>query len=219
MIGCALAATGCTKLSAEPERDSRPFARIVSLDSNQASGELRQSDWLVRAGDVDPRAEMRVLREAGESGDGRDDVRWSAATVPGNLVTQGVVTDGRTPAWYRKTFVVPANVTAPLALRLDEISDRDRVYLNGRLFGSTGVWDSPAPQGYDRHRLYTIPDGMIRKGEVNLLLVQVKGFFPYESGILRNTTALGPAEAMWRVHYLSNFGAVLLLTVYATVAG
>ena len=142
---------------------------------------------------------------------------WRPVSVPGNLVEQGISADGTRPMWYRRVLVVPSGVSAPLALRLGEISDRDEVYLNGQRVGATGDWDSANPQGYDRHRLYTLPDGLVRRGEANLLLVRVKGYFGYESGIIRNTTAIGPAEVLWREHYLSNFIAVLLLIVYATV--
>lgn len=144
---------------------------------------------------------------------------WQSVTVPGNLVDESVIADGTGSAWYRKVFFLPAGVTSPLALQLGEISDRDQVYLNGRLIGATGDWDSPLPQGYDQHRLYTIPDGLIRKGGANLLLIHVKGFFPYEIGVTGGTTGLGPAEQVWRNHYISNFIEVLLLVIYLTVGG
>lgn len=194
---------------------------IVSLD-NQANAADEAPTWWATTGDVDPVAEFERLRNNSPlTPEDVDDPggEWRAVVVPGNLINQAVVEDGRISVWYRKSFFAPAGVSAPLVLRLGEISDRDQVYLNGQAIGATGDWDAARPQGYDRHRLYTLPDGVLRKDAANLLLVRVKGFFPYENGIMRNTTALGPAELMWRDHYLTNFGAVLLLIVYATVGG
>ncbi|MEQ9364738.1 MAG: hypothetical protein RIF32_10860, partial [Leptospirales bacterium] len=146
--------------------------------------------WWVSTEQIDPGAEFERLRSAapGRSGLDRAGPAWQPVVVPGNLVNQEVVRDGRMPVWYRKVFFAPASGTSPLVLRLGEISDRDQVYLNGQAIGATGVWDAKAPQGYDKHRLYTIPDGVLRKGAANLLLIHVKGFFPYEIAVVLRRT-------------------------------
>ncbi len=141
---------------------------------------------------------------------------WRQVVVPRNLVELGLVPDGRRNVWYRKSFHLARVPTRQLTLRLGEISDRDQVFLNGRLIGSTGDFGGRKPFGYDRTRLYEIPGGVLRPG-VNILLVQVQGYFRWELGIYRDRTEIGPAADMFRIFERENARQVYTLMIYLTV--
>ncbi|MBI3394768.1 MAG: 7TM-DISM domain-containing protein, partial [Spirochaetia bacterium] len=96
--------------------------------------------------------------------------------------------------------------------------DRDVAFLNGKEFGRTGDWDSPQPQGYDKHRLYEVPDQLWRPGR-NVLLLHVRGFFPKEIGIYRNTTQIGPSQKLRRDYMMTDFISALFFTTYLTAGG
>lgn len=120
-------------------------------------------------------------------------------------------------AWYRLVFQLSAADLSdrPLALRLGQISDRDRTYFNGQLIGQTGQWDAPRPQGYDRLRIYEVPAGLLRPGR-NVIHVQVQAYFAGEYGMYRDEIAIGPSQAIWRDYYLENTGQAFALIAYLT---
>lgn len=67
--------------------------------------------------------------------------------------------------WFRKTIVVPSSMAGqPARLFLGTIVDRDSVYLNGQLVGTTAYQYPP--------RKYNIPAGLLKAGE-NTLVVRV----------------------------------------------
>ncbi len=167
-----------------------------------------------------------VLREAvsgGAAAQTGQPVPWIAVAVPGNIlreksiIAQGRITSGRQTFWYKRNFTLESVPESAMAVRLGEISDRDRVYLNGRLIGSTGRWDDERPQAYDRERLYEIPAGVLKLGP-NVMYVQVQGYFDSESGLYRGITAIGPARDLLKDYHLENLGQMLILMVYLAVA-
>lgn len=92
---------------------------------------------------------------------------WADINVPQAWENQGYNNyDGG--AWYRKSFVVPKNLKGEdLVLLLGKIDDSDRAFLNGKPIGSTHM-------GAGRLRIYYIPAGLIRTGELNFLLVYIE---------------------------------------------
>jgi hypothetical protein len=100
---------------------------------------------------------------------------WEDIIVPGDWESQGFKNyDGF--AWYRKTFKTPSNFKVDdMMLLIGKIDDMDEVYLNGTLIGSTGnlnrKWASD--NEYSRYRNYTIPDGLLKAGQDNVIAVRV----------------------------------------------
>jgi Beta-galactosidase/beta-glucuronidase len=79
-------------------------------------------------------------------------------------------------AWYKRTFTIPENFTTdPLVLLLGKIDDFDKVYLNGKLIGSTNDHRLfGASESYSRSRVYNIPPNTLKKVGVNTIEVLVE---------------------------------------------
>ena len=60
-----------------------------------------------------------------------------------------------------------------LYLHINSISDRDKIYFNNVLIGSTGIFDSEYPTAYDKERIYKIPLNLILKS----IFITVQAFF------------------------------------------
>lgn len=137
--------------------------------------------------------------------------------APADLFLEGIQTDKSADRslWYRLQFDLMESPQKLMALRLGQISDRDRTYLNGVLIGETGNWDSPRPQAYDRVRIYEIPPDLLRAG-ANVVHVQVQPYFEKEYGIYRDRLELGPAREIWQTYYLENTYQAFALVAYLT---
>ena len=194
-------------------------ATVESLDSGQMG-----SSWSLATEPIDVVSQSAPPGSEAEDPDapparrpaGAPAELWRPVLVPGNLVGQRLVRTGKLTVWYRKLFFLKEIPRRQLAFRLGEISDRDRAFLNGRLIGETGRFDATEPFAYDRTRLYEIPLGILRPG-VNVLLVQVQGYFDWELGIYRDRTAIGPAESISRELERENARQVYILMIYLSV--
>lgn len=141
---------------------------------------------------------------------------WQKLTVPGNIAQQFSAV--KKELWLMKRFVITAPEGENLAINLGVISDRDQVYLNGVKIGETGTWNSSQAQAYDKERIYSIPSNLIDFEGVNVLLVHVQGFYPAEIGIVKQSTAIGFEEVVWRNFYRASFFPLLFLASYLTVS-
>ena len=96
-----------------------------------------------------------------------DDALWDSHKVPLNW-DKGKLPSFDGIVWFRHTFQVPAEMVGKEAtLNLGPIDDMDITYLNGKKVGEImelGKWQ------VSRH--YTIPPGVLRKGE-NVLAVRI----------------------------------------------
>ncbi|MCR9144856.1 MAG: adenylate/guanylate cyclase domain-containing protein [bacterium] len=137
--------------------------------------------------------------------------------LPADLYLEGVRTNESPDrsVWYRLRLKLSGAPRELMALRLGQISDRDRTYLNGVLIGETGTWNSPKPQAYDRVRVYEVPPNLLVAGE-NVLHIQVQPYFEKEYGVYRGRIELGPASAVWRDFYLENTYQAFALVAYLT---
>jgi hypothetical protein len=117
-----------------------------------------------------------------------DDADWRTLRAPGFWEPQGVTEPrpGQTPqpahpqmrytdydgvAWYRRQVTVPAAWAGkPLVLRLGQVDDQDRSFVNGRLVGATGPGIERAVL---QDRRYDVPSELVRYGEVNTVAVRV----------------------------------------------
>jgi len=183
------------------------FAALLIWQPLSAAPQLDLStmDWFVTTGTMDP--------DAVDLADGR----WKKARVPGDLVSGGIVPAGTRLVTYAVAISAPElSRERSLSLRLGEISDRDRTFLNGVKLGSTGEWDGAEPSGYDRLRIYEIPPGILK--EQNLLVVQVQGWVDWELGIYRDRVELAPTVEIRDTFHGENIFQLAALMVYLTVA-
>ncbi len=176
----------------------------TSLDSGDGH------TWWMKAEPVDPAAEWQRVRAASMA-DLDSAPGWQSVGVP-TYETGGQKAD---VVWLRKAFYWNGTRPEGIALRLGVISDRDETYVNGRLIGHTGRWDSPLPQAYDRLRIYRVPEGLIQPG-VNVILVRVRRYFPTEIGIQKDRTEIGGADQMFKEFYIRNFREAGFLVFYFT---
>lgn len=181
--------------------------RVESLDSAAPGRE-----WRVTLEKVEPAVEAEQFF----AGDAAPSEHYQIVRTPSNLAAEAARLPRGGSVWYRTEFVLTEAPTAPMSLRLGEISDRDRAYLNGVLIGSTGRWNDPRPQAYDRQRIYEAPAGLLRKGP-NILHIQVQPYFSRELGLYRDRTALGPTRQILRQYYLDNVSQTLTLVAYLTL--
>ena len=107
-----------------------------------------------------------------------DDASWQDATVPLYWETQGLKDyDGF--GWYRLRFRPSSALDGKrLILLMGKVDDIDETYLNGERIGRTG---SMSPHGgsirtsneYAELRAYTLPGGLLKFGEENVIAVRV----------------------------------------------
>jgi sialate O-acetylesterase len=87
---------------------------------------------------------------------------WKTMQIPGYWHEQGLK-DVHGVVWFRKTIQVPPGMAnQPARLFLGCIVDRDSVYLNGQLVGTTAYQYPP--------RKYTIPPNLLKPGENNIIV-------------------------------------------------
>ena len=190
-------------------QDISSFEKVTSLDSDE------KHTWWITSDDIDPILFTQKFLERSSPSEESDG--WIPAAVP--AAAESSLKSVRTSSsyWYRKSFIAPENFEGDLAVLLGEISDRDETYVNGILVGRTGELNSPDPQAYDRSRLYRIPEQIIRKGGVNLIVVHVQRYFPDTSGIIHGQTLIGDSDAVTRKYYASNLLNLLVLPFYGAV--
>lgn len=104
-----------------------------------------------------------------------NDSDWEEIMVPASWESQGFSEyDGF--AWYRKSFRLPEKFnTTDMMILLGKIDDLDQVFINGKMVGSTGNMNRKWTDDneYSRHRTYTIPDGLLKPGQNNVVAVRV----------------------------------------------
>lgn len=100
---------------------------------------------------------------------------WQKMMVPGAWEFQGHSRyDGF--AWYKRTFTIPANFTREeVVLLVGKIDDFDKVYINGKLIGSTNDQeDYGSSTSYEKSRVYDVPQQFLKRNEPNLIEVLVE---------------------------------------------
>jgi hypothetical protein len=99
-----------------------------------------------------------------------------------------------------------------LYLHINSISDRDKIYFNNVLIGSTGIFDSEYPTAYDKERIYKIPLILILTESKNEILIEVQGVFNNESGILKLPIEIGYSKIILDNFYITlTFNTIILL--------
>jgi sialate O-acetylesterase len=150
--------------------DSEQQGGIVSGDIGLYGGKASvnfdvnlQSVWKFQPGDDMRRREPDY-----------NDSGWGDILVPSKWEDQGY-RDYDGPAWYRKSFIYQSTGDDKMVILLGKIDDIDQVYINGILVGSTGDFknESSTGQEWTAFRGYFIPDGVLKKGQKNVIAVRV----------------------------------------------
>ena len=129
-----------------------------------------------------------------------DDSRWKKILAPGYWEPQGYE-DHDGYAWYRTTVRIPADLASKRTiLVLGNIDDFDEAYVNGKLVGKTGRlgrdFGPGQSQDYQKLREYTVPSGVLRPNDVNVIAVRV--YDGYRDGGIYQ----GPLGLVSRERYL-----------------
>ncbi|TGK05221.1 stage II sporulation protein E [Leptospira langatensis] len=192
-------------LTAEGIQRISSFDTITRLDSNA------DHSWEITEESLDPQEYSRAFLRGEDTG-----IRTDRYNVPG--VHQASKEEVQ-KVYIIKKFIAPETWTAPgLSVRLGTLSDKDKTYLNGRLIGETGDMNSTEPQAYDKVRIYEFPSSIIRKGEMNILVIEVKKYFHPEVGIEQDRTEIGDTQLIEQDYYRSEYTKIALLMIYFTVA-
>lgn len=122
--------------------------------------------------------DLRGIWEFAKSENGeaiKETKAWSNIMVPGAWEYQGHAKyDGF--AWYRKSFTFSATTaTTDLVLLLGKIDDFDKVYLNGKLIGTTNDQRTYGrSESYQQLRAYSIPANLLKTNGNNVIEVRVE---------------------------------------------
>ncbi|NCN10024.1 MAG: SpoIIE family protein phosphatase [Leptospira sp.] len=144
--------------------------------------------------------------------------QWQVYKVPGTINSENITPENGKFFRISKWIQLPDNWKAPhISIRLGIISDKDRVYWNGTLIGSTGDFKNNSAEAYDKIRIYKIPTSLLIPGKVNNLFIEIKPYFEKDSGINQDKVEIGPSEILQRSLLRDEYIKIMLLMVYATV--
>lgn len=181
------------------------FEKIIPLNSSDSS------KWEYTTSKLAP-----SIDTSGNVDRNKKTVKWKEVHIPGNLDNLDHLEHKR--IWYRKKFFLSKNSQIDnISIFLGKISDRDKTYLNGKLIGKTGTFNSNSPESYDKIRLYEIPNNILLKGEENVLLIEVERFFDYEIGLLNDDIYLGSTLDVFVNYYKNQIIKLVFIIIYATV--
>ncbi len=121
-----------------------------------------KGNWKFQAGDDEEYAEKNY-----------NDSNWRTIWVPKKWEDQGYHNmDGY--GWYRTQVKIPVSLkNKSLFLKVGKIDDADRVYVNGKMIGSTGIMGDNHHTEHETQRVYVLDSDMIRFGKENVIAVQV----------------------------------------------
>lgn len=118
-----------------------------------------------------------------------DDSHWENIKVPSSWEAQGFYGYNGF-AWYRTRIYTPLNTNnSSYYLSLGYIDDVDEVYINGKKIGSSGRFPNNYTTAYNAHRIYAIPNYLIRENEPLSIAIRVYDDGG-EGGIIHGTVAI-----------------------------
>jgi tetratricopeptide (TPR) repeat protein len=147
-----------------------------------------------------------------------DNQSWSEIKIPYNLAD--LPTDQEKDEYYLryKFNISDFHPNSPLSMRAGIILDREKVWLNGNYIGGTGSWYSDKPQGYDKIRIYHLPEQFLIREKTNTILFKVKRYFPDEIGIAQDRIEIGETTGILSNFYKEETINLIFLAVYLTVS-
>ncbi|TGM57783.1 SpoIIE family protein phosphatase [Leptospira adleri] len=191
---------------------SETIQKISSFDTLTSLDSSPEHRWEITTSPLDPVSFSKSYLEGGKSS-----IPFEVYNAPGvhKLKDESVQT-----VYLVKKFIAPKQWNAPsLSVRLGTINDKDRTYLNGTLIGATGDLNEKLPQAYDKIRVYPISNDLIRRGEKNIIVIQVKKFFDREVGIEQDRTLIGDGSLVLKDLLRAEYIKTFLLMIYLTVGG
>jgi hypothetical protein len=202
--------TGNVSIFSEKNRPSLQIQDLtfpVSLDSVKGS----PSPWLLTSGNLSEKTIQEINAETFSG------YTWKEVKVPGNVIREAPEFFGKKTVLLARWIELPEKDSGNLSLRLGVINDRDRVFFNGVKIGETGDWDAKDPQAYDKIRIYPLPNQIVQYGRANLLLIQVKPYFDYITGVEQDSMWIGHSHQILKKYYLDEYTKLLFLMIYLTV--
>ncbi len=142
---------------------------------------------------------------------------WPAISLP-RLITRK---DGIRTGWVVVRQEVPANVLnrwprdKSLAVNPGWLSDVVVIYWNDRLVGQTGSV-TPYVPGFQRHAIYEVPAGFLRREGPNVLAIALFSNGAYALEVL-DPVRLGPVESIHREHLAGEALNFTLIGIYLVV--
>jgi signal transduction histidine kinase len=190
--------------------------KINNLDINNNLNSQFTGDWQVSSEKIDPVEYFTSWDNGIETVSS-----WKNYSIPGNLTN---VYPAPFPNNFRvllkKEIILPKNWdSSHFSLRLGEISDRDITYLNGVKIGALGTFDDESMQGERIIRIYDIPTHILRKGERNLILIEVQNYHTFRMGILNDRVEIAPSSILYKDFHNEENIKLFFVSFYFTLAG
>jgi signal transduction histidine kinase len=174
--------------------DKPSIFQIQNIDIMNSLNSSNSGDWEVTDEELNPTDYYKKWVEGFE-----DTIYWKSYSVPGNIsLLYPKHKKVGFKVFIKKEFTLPKDgPTKHISLYIRRISDRDRTYLNGVLIGKTGEFDTLSPQAPYFSRLYDIPNEILRKGDKNLILIEVQNYFENQIGIINADNEIGPSSEIY----------------------
>jgi len=102
------------------------FCEEITIDNYDNVYDLRKGDWYI--------TESNPIEN-------QEKIQWEKIQVPSNANEKFKNKE----VWYKIIVKCKLPVKESIGIKLGIISDRDKVYWNGTLIGSRGIWNSPHP--------------------------------------------------------------------------
>lgn len=102
------------------------FCEEITIDNYDNIYDLRKGDWYI--------TESNPIEN-------KEKIQWEKIQVPSNANEKFKNKE----VWYKIIVKCKLPVKECIGIKLGIISDRDKVYWNGTLIGSSGIWNSPYP--------------------------------------------------------------------------
>ncbi len=190
--------------------------KISNLDLNNNLNSEFSGDWQVSTENIDP-VEYFIAWEKGieKVSD------WKNYSIPGNLSSVYPIPFPKNfKVILKKEIFLPDSWSSShFSIRLGEISDRDNTYLNGVLIGSLGKFDQDSMQGERIIRIYDIPTHLLRKGEKNIILIEVQNYHTFRMGILNDRVEIAPSSILYKDFHNEENIKLFFISFYLTLAG
>lgn len=192
---------------------------IQTIDLNSELNDLNSSKekthtWWVTGKEINPVAYSDFLLKQKDVSIEED---WKITEVPGNPVSEKIISETTKEIWYLKIFYIKSIPEEEQILYLQRISDSDETYLNGVFIDKTGDFLDSKPQAYDKTRLYTIKKELFNFNRPNVLIIHVKKYFTGSVGIWGERNLIGKSKNILREYYLSNLKPFVFLICYFSV--
>ncbi len=145
-----------------------------------------------------------------------DGNHWEPISIPSNILEKEKYRE-KSVFHVRTKFDFPYDPNIQYSIRLGAVSERDMVYLNDTLIGSTGDFPQKTPRAYDKIRIYEIPSYLLEEKN-NELHIVIEKYFDYEAGILEEVPKISQSSTMQKELLQQEYKKIALLAVYLAIS-